>query len=228
MHILAFALHLLGTSRKEVAALVEMPQESVKTLLRVVLRDGFPALRDRRLSAPTPIAAVPPSPTQISVSHDQEGWTVQFDTQGETPRIPATHPVQARTVVLSLLNAGVLTLRHSASVLGICDAHCCELARKLVSHDVAEALVDKREGQQHDFRVGPKQKAELMQQLVARAITGHDTSSEALAAHVNEQTDARVSARTIRWHIRHLGLSAIRHSLPQLVATLKKTPPDRG
>ena len=49
MHILAFALHLLGASRKEVAALVEMPQESVKTLLRVVLRDGFPALRDRRL-----------------------------------------------------------------------------------------------------------------------------------------------------------------------------------
>ena len=72
MRILAFALHLLGASRKEVAALVEMPEESVKTLLRVVLRDGFPALRDRRLSAPPPIAVAPPSPTQIIVNHDHE------------------------------------------------------------------------------------------------------------------------------------------------------------
>jgi hypothetical protein len=130
--------------------------------------------------------------------------------------------------VLSLLNAGVLTLAQSASVLGICDAHCRELARKLTSHDVADVLIDKREGQKQDFRVGPEQKAALIEQLAARAITGHDTSSEVLAAQVNQQTEARVSARTIRWHIRHLGLSDLRHSLPQLVATLKKTPTDPG
>ena len=47
MRILAFALHLLGAERKVVAALVGMPQESVKTALRLVLRDGFAALRDR-------------------------------------------------------------------------------------------------------------------------------------------------------------------------------------
>jgi hypothetical protein len=228
MRVLAFALHLLGASRKEVAALVEMPEESVKTLLRVVLRDGFSALRDRRLSAAPPIAVALPSPTQIIVSHGHEGWIVEFGTQGETLSIPATHPIQARTVVLSLLNAGVLTLPQSASVLGICDAHCRELARKLASHDVADALVDKREGQKQDFRVGPEQKAELIQQLAARAITGHDTSSEVLAEQVNEQTEAGVSARTIRWHIRHLGLSDIRQSLPQLVETLKKTPTDRS
>ena len=51
MRVLAFALHLLGVRRKEVAELVEMPEESVKTLLRVVLSDGFPALHDRRSSS---------------------------------------------------------------------------------------------------------------------------------------------------------------------------------
>ncbi len=228
MRILAFAFHLLGASRKEVAALVEMPEESVKTLLRVVLRDGFSALRDRRLSTAPPVAVAPPSPTQIIVNHDHEGWIVDFGTQGKTLRIPATHPVQARTVVLSLLNVGALTLPHSASVLGICDAHCRELARKLRNHDVADALVDKREGQKQDFRVGPEQKAALIEQLAARAITGHDISSEVLAAQVNQQTEAGVSARTIRWHIRHLGLSDLRHSLPQLVESLKKTPTDPG
>jgi hypothetical protein len=31
MRVLAFALHLLGAGRKDVAALVDMPEESVKT-----------------------------------------------------------------------------------------------------------------------------------------------------------------------------------------------------
>jgi hypothetical protein len=37
-----------------------------------------------------------------------------------------------------------------------------------------------------------------------------------------------LSARTIRWHIRNLGLGDLRRSLPQLVETLKKTPADPG
>ncbi len=228
MRILAFALHLLGARRKEVAALVEMPEESVKTLLRLVLRDGFPAVRDRRLSAAPPVAVLPPSPPRISARRDREGWIVEFGTPEETLNIPATHPVQARTVVLSLLNAGALSAQQCASALGLSAAHCRELAHKLADHDVAQSLLDKREGQRHDYRVGPRQKAEIIQQLAARAVTGHSTSSAVLAEQVNERTRAGLSARTVRWHIRHLGLADIRNTLPELVEALKKTPTDRG
>lgn len=227
MRILAFALHLLGARRKQVAALVDLPQESVKTLLRVMLRDGFPALRDRRLSAPPPVGVAPPRQPQISARRDHEGWIVEFGTQGKTLSIPATHPVQARTVVLSLLNAGALSAQRCASALGISPAHCRELARKLANHDVAQSLLDKRQGQRRDYRVGPQQKAEIIQQLTARAVTGHSTSSDVLAEQVNERTQAGLSARTIRWHIRNLGLSNIRKTLPELVEALKKTPTDR-
>lgn len=226
MRLLAFTLHLLGARRKEVAALVEMPEESVKTLLRLVLRDGFPALRDRRLSA-TPPVVVPPGQPQLSTRRDQAGWIVEFGAQGGTLSIPATHPIQARTVVLSLLNAGALSAQQCASALGISAAHCRELARKLASDDVAQSLLDKREGQRRDYRVGPQQKAEIIQQLAARAVTGHSTSSDVLAEQVNERTQAGLSARTVRWHIRNLGLGDIRNTLPQLVETLKKTPMDR-
>jgi len=228
MRILALALHLLGARRKEVAALVEMPEESVKTLLRQVFRDGFPAVRDRRLSAPPPVAVVPPSPPPISARRDPEGWMVEFGTRGDELSIPATHPVQARTVVLSLLNAGALSAQQCASALGISAAHCRELAHKLASHDVAQSLLDKREGQRRDYRVGPRQKAEIIQQLAARTVTGHSTSSEVLAEQVNERTRAGLSARTVRWHIRNLGLADIRNTLPELVESLKKTPTNRG
>jgi hypothetical protein len=228
MHILAFALHLLGAKRNVVAVLVGMPEESVKTALRLVLRDGFAALRDRRLSAAPAVASASPSQPQIAVRRDDAAWMVEFGVNGKTLTIPATHRVQARAVVLSLLNAGALSVPQSASALGISAAHCRALAHQLEQHDVVQALVDKREGQRRDYRVGPEQKAELIEQLAARAITGHDTSSEVLAEQVSERTGARVSARTIRWHIHHLGLSTLRQSLPPLVESLKKTPTDRG
>jgi hypothetical protein len=228
MRILAFTLHLLGARRKDIADLVEMPEESVKTLLRLVLRDGFPALRDRRLSAAPVVAAAPPRPPQICARRDEAGWIVEFGTQGESLSIPATHPVQARTVMLSLLNAGALSPPQCASVLGLSAAHCRQLARKLVTRDVVDVLVDKREGQKRDYRVGPEQKAEIIQQLAARAVTGHSASSAVLAEQVNERTGAGLSARTVRWHIGNLGLANIRNTLPQLVEALKKTPADLG
>ena len=224
MHILAFALHLMGAKRKQVAALVGMPEESVKTMLRLVSQDGFSALRDRRLSAVSPATTEQSSSPQISVSRDNTGWTVEFADQERTLNIPDTHTVQARTIMLSMLNVGVLSAQQCASVLGMSAAHCRDLARKLTIRDVPDALIDKRVGQQSDYRVGPEQKAEIIQQLVARTITGHNTSSEILAEQVNELTGSHLSARTVRWHIHNLGLASIKKTLPQWVENLKKTP----
>ena len=226
MRVLAFALHLLGATRQEVAALVEIPTESVKTMLRVVLRDGFSALRDRR-SSPAPPVAAPISAPQMSARREQDAWVLEFGAWQGTVSIPATHEVQARTLVLSLFNAGALSAQQCAAALGVSAAHCRHLAARLASDDVAHSLLDKREGQRRDYRVGPRQKAAIIQQLAARAVTGHSTSSAVLAEQVNEQTQVVVSARTVRWHIHNLGLSDLRTTLPELVETLKKTPSDR-
>ena len=224
MHILAFALHLLGAKRKQIAALVGMSEGSVKTMLRLVSQDGFSALRDRRFLAASPATTVQSSPPQISAYRDDTGWTVEFCGQESTLNIAVTHTVQARTIMLSMLNADLLSAQQCASVLGMSAAHCRDLARKLTIRDVPDALIDKRVGQQGDYRVGPEQKAEIIQQLVARTITGHNTSSEILAEQVNELTGSKLSARTIRWHIHHLGLAGIKKTLPQWVESLKKTP----
>jgi len=223
MRLLAFALHLLGIRRKAVAELVGMPGESVKTVVRLAMRDGFPALRDRRRSREPPVADASPSPPRIAVRREGEWYVVEFGPSGNSLRIPVAFRVQARTVLLSLVNASLLSVQETAAALGIHAAHCRELARKLASHDVQESLVDKRGGQKQDYVVGPEQKAEIIQQLVARAITGHSTSSDVLAEEVNEQTQAGMSARTVRWHIQKLGLTHIKKTLPQLVETLKKT-----
>lgn len=228
MRVLAFALHLLGAGRKEVAALVAMPEESVKTLLRVVMRDGFPALHDRRCQATSPASHAAPAATAASVRTHSEGWMIELGTCGGALSIPNTHPLQARTLLLSLVNAQVLPVQQCAAALDLSAAHCRVLARDLAERDVAQALLDKRVGQQRDYRVGPAQKAQIIQQWAARTVTGRSTSSAVLAREVNALTESRLSARTVRWHLQQLGLSAIGDTLPQLVETLKKTPADWG
>ncbi len=178
-----------------------MPEESVKTLLRLVMHDGFPALRDRRCSAtsPAPVAASAATPTAAS-ARDGDGWSIDLGTCGGALSIPITHPLQARTLMLSLLNAQLLPAQQCAAAL-LSPAHCRALARELAARDVAEALFDKRVGQQGDYRVGPEQKAQSIQQWTARTVTGQSTSSEVLAREVNALTDACLSARTVRWHL---------------------------
>lgn len=220
--ILAFALYLFGAKRKAVAALTGMPEESVKTTLRVLLRDGFPALRDRRCSDAPAGSAVTVPLKPISARREGQCCVVDFGERREPLRLPLEHRVQVRTVLLSLMNAGLLTTRETASALGLCPAHSRELGKKLSRDGVVSALVDKRRGQIHDYRVGPEQKAEMIQQFAARAVTGHSTAGAVLADAVNEKTQSSLSDRTVRWHMSKLGLRHIRETLPALIDTLKK------
>lgn len=222
MRLLAFGLHLLGVRRKVVAALVGMPEESVKTVVRLATSEGFPALRDRRRSDGALVAKTTSSP-RITARREGKLYVVEIGPNRNCLRIPVTFHIQARTVLLSLVNAGLLSVQEAASTLGIHASHCRELARKLARHDVEDSLVDKRQGQKQDYLVGPEQKAEIIQQLAARAITQKSMSSADLADAVNERLQAGVSARTVRWHIRKLGLSHIKKTLPALIEALKKT-----
>ncbi len=82
--------------------------------------------------------------------------------------------------------------------------------RKLSCHDVVEALVDKRQGQKQDYRVGPEKKAEIIKEFAARAVTGQSTSSEVLAEVINAGSEVALSPRTVRWHMEKLGLGGIK------------------
>ncbi len=220
--ILTLGLHLQGARRTEIASLVKRPEESVKTSIRVLLRDGLPALQDRRGSDVGRVVNRPVRSLTVSTRREGECQIVDFGVPGKELRIPAQHKVQLRTVLLSFLNSGLLSVQDTAMALGISEGHCRELGGQLASADVEEALIDKRLGQTQDYRVGPAEKAELIQQFAARAVLGLSTSSETLVELVNQQAATTVSARTIRWHMKKLGLPAIRETLPELVEAQKK------
>ena len=205
---------------------MEMPEETVKTGISKVMKEGFSAFRDRRQAENKydPQASNPREESKITVLVEEKFCTIVFGGMGQILKILRNHKVHLRTVLLSLLNSGLLSMQSVAFALGLTQAHCRELSESLIANGVKNVLIDKRKGQTRDFRFGPSAKAELIQNFAARTVTGHRVSSQTLAEIINESLQATytISPRTVRWHINKLGLMGIKKTLPELVNSLKK------
>ena len=220
--LLAFALFLMGAKREDIARHVSMPLGTVLSLLTRIGRHGVAAIEDRRrrrsVLQPVPSPAPPSPQASASPSH----IVVEFGASTATVSIPKDHPLQAKVFLLTLLDSGVLDRSQVAHLLGYSTTHVTRLARQLAEGD-AVALLDRRQGQQQDYRITPRIKAELVQQFTLDLITRGQTSGEAIAAELEARCQLSVPARTVRHHLARMGLPSIKHSLPQLLAAVKKT-----
>jgi len=220
--MIAFALYMAGAKRKAVAVLVGIPEQSLKTLIRVVLQDGYEALLDRRMhtTPPKPESALP----QKGIAVDLNGGRVivKFPLNNTALKMPVQNTIQVRTVLLTMVNSGLLSAKEVAPFLNVSPARCRELANQLSEQDVDDVLIDKRIGQRKDYKVGPHEKAIMIQNFVARVVTGHPASSKVLADQINQETRTNLSSRTVRWHMKKLGLLHMKKTLPAMVNELKK------
>jgi len=224
--MLFFSLYLLGAKISAIASLVGMPEESGKTVIKRILKGGLPALGDRRQSTKAYEHQLPQPAIhsqQVSVITEGDSFLITFFDSKQQIRILRRHRVHLRSVMLSLLQAGLISTQTASSTLGITAAHCHDLSEKLLNEDVDEVLIDKRKGQTNDLLFDPQVKAELVQQFAARSIAGYSVSGKALAKAVNDNLQTAISDRAVRWHMKKLGLMKIKKSLPNLVQSLKKT-----
>lgn len=221
--ILFFSLYILGAKLNEIAYRIEMPKESGKTTINRVMKDGILAFHDRRQSVQTNELQSPQfQDYQISLLIENECCILIFGGNNQRLSIPLSHRVHLKSVLLSLFQANLLSVKTVSSALGISEGHCRELSAKLANSGVTEVLIDKRKGQKQDFLVDSSVKVELIQHFAARAVTGHTISSQALTESINDAQKTAISSRTIRWHMNKLGLMKIKKTLPDLVEALKK------
>jgi len=219
--LLCFALYLLGVDRSSIADLIDMPAGTIRSVIRTVLHDGLPALEDRRRSSSTFLLPQHRS-LRIKVQRHQQQVSVDFDTMGRL-QIPVENALQIRVVLLTMLNSGLLSSRDVSQVLGLSTVQTLNLAHKLHSDDIS-ALIDKREGQQQEYRFTAEVKAELIQQFVLDIVAGGQASGKLLSEHLQDRCSLKLSERSIRDQLGKLGLSRIKKSLPDLLKGLKKTP----
>ena len=217
--IICFALYHLGAKRQNISDVLNMPPGTVRSTIRAIHKGGLAAFEDRRKKIAT-IVSPPLQRTQKAFVNRQEQSTII--TIGNTEiRIPINNPLQTKVVLLTLLDNGLLNNSDVAKILNISKVQVSNLSKALRDQDVP-SLIDKRKGQIQDYRFTPEIKAELIQQVAANAITGKPTSSRVISEQINERCNLKLPDRSIRLHMKKLGLPNIASSLPVLVDTLKK------
>lgn len=221
--LICFVLYLLGVKRRAIADALSMPAESAKSTIKAIEKEGLPALEDRRHRASAFLPPPEPTPPPVQLYEQADRLIVDFGHPEQSIKIPGDHPMQIRVVLLSLLNSGLVPQKRVAEVLGLTRVHVHSLARKLDQQGV-HGLLDKREGQMHDYRMDEHVKAELIQQFVLDVVSEGRTSGQRLAEHLQERCQLSLAPRTIRYHLDKLGLPTIRASLPELLSSAKKTP----
>lgn len=219
--ILTFALYLLGANVQALAAFLKMPHDTVKSLIDRVITEGLSALEDRRRKTPT-FVSQPCTPTEKpKLTVEAEHLTLHF--YGERKmKIPRRNKFQCRTVLLSMLPAGLLRREAVAEALELSTERTRKLKTALFKNDV-HAVIDQRRGQQRDYRMTSRVKAELIQQYVLNLNSETSTSSRQLSNDLHQRCELDLVARTIRLHVSRMGLKHLKASLSLLLHGIKKT-----
>jgi len=220
--IIGFSLFLLGAKREDIALYLQMPIGTFLSFLTRTDQHGLLAFEDRRKFTPIKVVKTE-TPLKISLGVTEENVIIQLSSKNQSIIIPRQNILQCKVILLTFLNNGLLSAKEVSEVLGLSARHTRELNTKIHDEDVY-CLIDKRKGQIQDYRFPPEIKAELIQQVAANAITGKPTSSRVISEQINERCDLNLPDRSIRLHMKKLGLPTIAKSLPALVDTLKKTP----
>ncbi len=227
--VIALALYLLGGDRQAIADFLRMPLDTLKSFFKRVHLEGISALQDRRGKQSLEAAekAKKRELPKGTVAFEGEELVVSFEGGRQSLRIRKENWIQCKTVLLTLWRNGMIPLKDVAESMGISKDHCRKMSARLHREDVA-VLVDQRQGQKQDYRVGPEAKAELIQQFVIDLTMLGKTSSGQLANHLNERSQMQLSSRTIRLHLNRLGLPLIKDSLLKLLQKAKKNPKTSG
>jgi len=218
--MLGFTLFILGAKRNDVAQHLNIPLGTFFSFLTRIDQYGLFAFEDMRKVPSLHVKKIE-GPLEISLGMDDQNVSIQLGRENRFLSIPRNNHLQCKVVLLTFLNSGLLSAKDIAQTLRLSERHIRELSAKMHDQD-AYALIDKRKGQLIDYRFTPEIKAELIQQFVAHAITDKPTSSHVISEHLSRRCNLNLPDRSIRLHVKKLGLSEIKKSLPEIVQTLKK------
>jgi transposase len=221
--LIAIALFLLGGKRKDICKFLAWPIGTLFSLLTRFRHKGVMAFIDQRRQTQDAVgpSEIQPPKNYIHIIYNDQKQQILISPQRNELRIDASNQVQLKTIILTFVNAELLTANQASEILGLTERRVHQLLQALQQEDVS-ALIDKRQGQQQDYKVTEAVKSELIQQVTANIITGRSTASTQIAKQLNEACGCNVSDRWVRHYIKTLGLNLIKKSLPELIDKLKK------
>ncbi len=207
--MLAFAWYLQGAETRRIAEAFDVPADTLNGLFKRVLRDGLPALEDRRHAISGYLPPAPPTEIQSDVRVEIGPEQLTLSARSLELQLDRDDGLLCRAILFALLGNGQVQPDVVATALDL----SVERVRKLRAgfrHEGAEALIDRRRGQVHDYSMPRETKAELICQYVAKVQEGCAVNAPALKAAIEDTGKSCPSPQTLRLHVEKLGLSHIR------------------
>lgn len=207
--ILAFSWYLQGAEAREIAQALDMPVDTLNGFFKRILRDGLPALEDRRLSQSTFLPPAPAVQEQGSAQIDVQAEQIVVSVGSMQLRLNRSDPLLCRTMLFALLENGWVGPEAVANALGLSRERIRKLGAQ-VCREGSEALIDRRQGQTQDYAMPPEVKAELIRHYVEKIETGQAPTASTLKAAIEAEGKKCPSPQTLRVHVNKLGLTHIR------------------
>ena len=123
--ILCYALYLLGANRKAIGQALDMSPETSKSIIKVINRDGLVALEDRRRQFSSFLPQASPEPQPFTLREEEDHIVIDFGTSGRILKISREDPLQVKTILLLMLNGGLLTKRQVAEAVPVPYSNPC-------------------------------------------------------------------------------------------------------
>jgi len=217
--LVGFALFLLGADRKETAKHVDISFNTFLSFLTRMNGAGLDGLRDRR-QAIVPEQA-PAELLTVSTEQLEDGIALCLGIGGNRIVLNDNQMDHKKILLLTFAANGLLSAKEVAELLGYTESYTRTLVRNLSEGDV-DAVLDKRTGQRNDYRVTDDVKGELLTQWAVNAVSGGSTSSPALSRDLKERCELEVPARTVRHHLKKLGIVRLGGKVKDLAERAKK------
>lgn len=220
--IIVFSLYMLGVRRIEIAQAVKLPENTVRTMLKTISRNGVASLlnrRKKRFEVMEDTVSKLSKKENIEITERNDRYQISIN--GTDIFILKSNRDQLKAMVLTFAENGLITKIYAGKILNISSSHVGYLINNVTENDLS-CLIDQRKGQQKNFVFTPEIKSELIVQFAVNATTGRSTSSPVLAKDIEQRTSHELSPRSIRFHINSLGLKGKAAQLWELVG-LKKT-----
>ncbi len=206
--LLICSLYLLGFKREALAEMFGYQLAGVKSIIDRVGSYGLDGLLDRRRSSKEAEEVKPE--TRI-----KEGTLTLFAPEPIELTVKPDDLLARKVTASALVDSGIITVAQGASLLGYTPQAFSRLLRRY-REEGSINLIDKRRGQQHDYKVDLEVKSEILYHFLKLACRNEPVSSKEIHQAVSEAfPEKEISERTIRHHLTLLGFSAVQKRLKE-------------
>jgi transposase len=215
VRFLIYALYLLGFKRETLAKMFGYQLAGVKSIIDRVNRSGLEGLIDQRRSIKEQELSKP----EVSLT-DHE---ITITSPGPVDFRLKRDDLLARKVIATVLvDAGAISAAQGAEILGYTPQAFSRLLKRYREKGSID-LLDKRKGQQHDYKVDLNVKSEILYQFLNLSCQNAPFSSKDIHQAVDEAfPEKQISERTIRYYLTLWGFSQVHRRLKEELFRGKK------